>query len=227
MATIKGQHLRLMLDSYCIAMAQEATLHVQMQTQESSTKDSEDDWVENEIVVANWDASCTAVVTMMPIPNMVTSISIGHDRYIAKDSVHLKAGDTIRVSSDARATKLITNLNKVVLETASETEDLEYIAEDEIDVYVGSNSDNTRMIVNVEDDYAATTTDELINSMKSKEVFTVSLDYTDGYKNRESSKKILRGSAVITDININSQNRQTATATMQLTGVGELEIVDE
>ncbi len=69
MATIKGQNLRILLhvpDSLarpaCIAAATSCTAHVALQVQEDTTKDNENDWVENEPVGVNWEVDVEALV---------------------------------------------------------------------------------------------------------------------------------------------------------------------
>ena len=62
MATIKGQHLRLRIGDDSVASALSCTLHCAAQVQDSSTKDSDDGWVENEVVGLNWDVSTDQLV---------------------------------------------------------------------------------------------------------------------------------------------------------------------
>ena len=67
MATIKGQNLRVFLenddeDVLAIAAATSATVHIQMNFGDSTTKDSEDDFQEQEPVGMAWDVQCEALV---------------------------------------------------------------------------------------------------------------------------------------------------------------------
>ena len=69
MATIKGQNLRILLHvpsslarPACIAAATSCTAHVALQVQEDTTKDSENDWIENEPVGVNWEVDVEALV---------------------------------------------------------------------------------------------------------------------------------------------------------------------
>lgn len=64
MGTIKGQNLRVMVGSKCVAMATSCTIHVAAQTEDSSTKDDTGDWAENEVVGLSWDASTDSLVTL-------------------------------------------------------------------------------------------------------------------------------------------------------------------
>ena len=65
MATIKGQNLRIAIDDGAekpIAAATNCTVHIAMQVQDSSTKDSADGWVKNEVVGMNWDMQVDALI---------------------------------------------------------------------------------------------------------------------------------------------------------------------
>lgn len=71
MATIKGQNLRVMVQTgssgtpKCIAMATNCTLHVSAQLEDSSTKDSEGDFQEQEVTGLSWDVSTESLVTLV------------------------------------------------------------------------------------------------------------------------------------------------------------------
>ena len=48
----------------CIAMATSCTFHIATQLEDSSTKDSEGDWQEQEVTGLNWDATTDSLVTL-------------------------------------------------------------------------------------------------------------------------------------------------------------------
>lgn len=69
MATIKGENLRIFLRRVpslvrpgCVAAATSCTLHCALQVQEDTTKDTVDDWIEQEPVGLNWDVQTEALV---------------------------------------------------------------------------------------------------------------------------------------------------------------------
>ena len=69
MATIKGENLRIFLrpkgapTGYrAVAAATNCTLHCALQVQEDTTKDTVDDWIEQEPVGLNWDVQVEALV---------------------------------------------------------------------------------------------------------------------------------------------------------------------
>ena len=64
MATIKGQNLRVMVGGKCIAMATSCQFHIGTSLESVSTKDSDGDFDEQEVVGLNWDASTDSLVTL-------------------------------------------------------------------------------------------------------------------------------------------------------------------
>lgn len=64
MATIKGQNLRVMVGSKCVAMATSCTVHMALQLEDSSTKDDTNDWSSQEPVGKSWDVSTDSLVTL-------------------------------------------------------------------------------------------------------------------------------------------------------------------
>lgn len=69
MATIKGQNLRVMFDNYdpevansCVAASTSCQVHLTLQVEEDTTKDTEDDWIVNEPVGINWDVQVDALI---------------------------------------------------------------------------------------------------------------------------------------------------------------------
>ena len=63
----------------------------------------------------------------------------------------------------------------------------------------------------------------LETAMDDKTIFEVSLEMTGGTNNRGKVRSLLKGRAVINDINITAQNRQNAVASIKLIGVGDLQ----
>jgi len=53
-----------MVGGKCIAMATSCQFHVSAQMEDSSTKDSEGDWQEQEVMGLSWDASTESLVTL-------------------------------------------------------------------------------------------------------------------------------------------------------------------
>lgn len=64
MATIKGQNLRVMVGSKCIAMATSCTFHISAQVESASTKDDANDFEVNEVTGLSWDAQTDSLVTL-------------------------------------------------------------------------------------------------------------------------------------------------------------------
>ena len=232
MATIKGQNLRLMVNDKCIARAQSCTVHLAMQVQESSTKDDVDGWVKNEIAGMSWDVSAEAEVTMsqMAVNTTVsTGLTTAGLQYRSPEIIHLNAGQTITYSADGTQQNLPklgiidTSGNTVV--APSLTLAIIYTATSDIDIYL--TSDRTNLVNGISAlDTLANSTNQLVDLMKAKTLLTVVFGKTSGAQNREVEQTLYAGTAYINDISIQSANRQTATATIQMIGVGELEEVD-
>lgn len=69
MATIKGQNLRVLLgddDEHlaCVAAATNCLVHLSLEMQENTTKDTDDDWIPMEPAGINWDVSVDALVLL-------------------------------------------------------------------------------------------------------------------------------------------------------------------
>lgn len=61
MAIIKGQNLRIIVGSKVVAASTSASLHFATSLEETSTKDSTNDFTEQEAVSKSWDASVDAL----------------------------------------------------------------------------------------------------------------------------------------------------------------------
>lgn len=234
MATIKGQNLRLLVDDKCVAKALTCTVHIAMQVQESSTKDDTGDWSTNEVVGMSWDASCEAEVTNnteIVSATVATEYSDGGECFRTESPIHLSAGDVLNVivtlgpGSQAPAAAFIVNEDMEKLKSINNF--TTYAAEADMDVYITSNKPRLQRpdIIEyfVESDNDAVTT----NALHVGQLVDVSFAYTTGVMNRVVNEPLLHGKAFITDLSINAVNRQNSTASIQLTGHGELEFVNE
>ena len=64
MGVIKGQNLRLLIGGKCVAFATSCTVHVSMNLEESSTKDSTNNFTEQTPTGISWDMSCDALYSV-------------------------------------------------------------------------------------------------------------------------------------------------------------------
>ena len=64
MATIKGQHLRIFLtdEELCVAQSTSCTIHLALEIAEDTTKDTDDDWIQNEPVGISWDGQIDGLI---------------------------------------------------------------------------------------------------------------------------------------------------------------------
>ena len=210
----------------CVARARTCTVHIAMQSESSSTKDDEGDWENNTIVGMSWDASCEAEVStsLQHLTLVPDGIS-----YRSTETIELKAGDSIGigiVDGSNTSSGAFYEVGGSKLGDLQNNTMTPFTAEEDMSVYVVCNQ-LVNVIYSVPGKNDAVTTDILFSYMESKVSGEVTFDYTGGNHNRETEKVILRGQAFITDISIQAQNRQTAVCTIQLTGTGELEIVNE
>lgn len=226
MATIKGQNLRLTVAGQCVAKARTCTVHIAMQSESSSTKDDEGDWENNNIVGMSWDASCEAEVS-----TYLQHLALVQDgiSYRSTETIELKAGDSVGIGIiDGTNTSMgaFYRVGGGKLGDLKNNTMTSFSAEEDMSVYVVCNQ-LVDVIYSATGENSAVTTETLFSYMESKVSGEVTFDYTGGNHNRNTEKVVLRGEAFITDISIQAQNRQTAVCTIQLTGTGELEIVNE
>lgn len=69
MATIKGENLRVLMGEdtehlTCVAASTNCAVHLALQLEEDTTKDTEDDWIVQKPVAINWDAQVDALVLL-------------------------------------------------------------------------------------------------------------------------------------------------------------------
>jgi hypothetical protein len=64
MGVIKGQNLRLLIGGKCVAFATSCTVHASLNLEESSTKDSTNNFTEQTPTGISWDMSCDALYSV-------------------------------------------------------------------------------------------------------------------------------------------------------------------
>jgi len=64
MGVIKGQNLRLLIGGKCVAFATSCTVHASLNLEESSTKDSTNNYTEQTPTGISWDMSCDALYSV-------------------------------------------------------------------------------------------------------------------------------------------------------------------
>ena len=81
MANIKGENLRVLLgddDQHlaCVAASTSCQIHLQLQVEEDTTKDTDNDWIIQEPVGINWDAQVDALVVVDSQETGITADSL-------------------------------------------------------------------------------------------------------------------------------------------------------
>ena len=115
MATIKGQNLRILLGEEstslkCIGAATQCQVHVQMQVEEDTTKDTEDDFVINEPVGLLWDVTTESIVTDIEYVS-----AIGADELVVGQIYTLLFSRTIGEQNRQQAAATINMIGQAVL----------------------------------------------------------------------------------------------------------------
>ena len=93
MGVIKGQNLRLLIGGKCVAFATSCTVHVSLNLEESSTKDSTNNFTEQSPTGISWDMSCDALYSVDADATGVNAIS-ALDTVLAQAKVQVQFEQT-------------------------------------------------------------------------------------------------------------------------------------
>lgn len=93
MGVIKGQNLRVLIGGKCVAFATSCTVHVSLNLEESSTKDSTNNFTEQTPTSISWDMSCDALYSVDADATGVNAIS-ALDTVLAQQKVQVQFEQT-------------------------------------------------------------------------------------------------------------------------------------
>lgn len=93
MGVIKGQNLRILLGGKCVAFSTNCTVHVSLNLEESSTKDSTNNFTEQTPTGISWDMSCDALYSVDADATGVNAIS-ALDTVLAQQKVQVQFEQT-------------------------------------------------------------------------------------------------------------------------------------
>jgi hypothetical protein len=93
MGVIKGQNLRLLIGGKCVAFATSCTVHVSLNLEESSTKDSTNNFTEQSPTGISWDMSCDALYSVDTDATGVNGIN-ALDTVLAQQKVQVQFEQT-------------------------------------------------------------------------------------------------------------------------------------
>ena len=93
MGVIKGQNARLLIGGKCVAFATSCTVHANIHLEESSTKDSTNNYTEQTPVGIGWDMSCDALYSVDADPTGVNGIN-ALDIVLAQQKVQVQFEQT-------------------------------------------------------------------------------------------------------------------------------------
>ena len=135
MATIKGQNLRVLIGPdaehlKCVAAATSCQIHLALEVQEDTTKDTTDDWLINEPVGINWDVQVDALVVDDPedtgavhadalVPGMIYMLQFSRTAGSTGEQNRDAVADLIQMTGTAYLSDLVYNATNQDLATAS------------------------------------------------------------------------------------------------------------
>ena len=93
MGVIKGQNLRLLIGGKCVAFATSCTVHASLNLEESSTKDSTNNFTEQTPTGVSWDMSCDALYSVDADATGVNGIN-ALDTVLAQQKVQVQFEQT-------------------------------------------------------------------------------------------------------------------------------------
>ena len=135
MADIKGQNLRVLLgddDEHlaCVAASTNCQVHLSLEMQEDTTKDTDDDWIPMEPAGINWDAQVDALVLLDDEETGITADSLQVGR-VYRLRFAQTAGATGEQNRDAVANVLQLTGNAILSDlqlTAQNQDESQYTA---------------------------------------------------------------------------------------------------
>lgn len=229
MTAIKGQNLRLLINGLCVAVAQSCQIHLTANVESISSKDDTDNWERKDVTGLSWDASADALITdgaayTGTMADEGCLIDLGSEEvtvYAVNEAFELAAGQTLHIKTTDSGTLYVgsgTPTNGLTMLASSTDGLLVYTAEEDITVYIAHDLEDADVGLFLHDeDYDAV-------NLSVGDTVAVEVDVTTGTNNRAVSTQLLTGSAVISDLSINAQNRANSSFSVQLTGTGTLEV---
>lgn len=225
----KGQHFRVLIGGKCVAAAQSCNLQLQLQLEETTSKDSTNDWAEYSPVGHNWSGSVDALVTdgRYEEVNVEATREVPESQgasYYAPQLIPLPTGMSIHAESNQQIEIFDSNLSPLAVPA---TGILEYTnnTDNDINVYLGSNYADAEISVYTYDPLR-TGTKELVDAVRNGSKVQVYFSLVGGRNNVMEQQRLLQGYAYINDLNLTAANRANSTFTAQIAGTEKLEKVE-
>ena len=216
-----------------VALAASCSVHIAANVEDVSTKDSEGGWTENAVTGLSWDLSTEALVsldgtswskTLETDTQMELEFDGGiTDYYIVLQALYMEENASYEFGTQAADEHIYifdSNLRDVDAVTNGFTWGPDVASAPSGYYYVATLEPSVVSIT--QHDERGTDTPSLIGLMEDQVPVRVEVALTDGVENSEVQDRLYFGVALITDINITAANRQNGTASVQLTGVGDL-----
>lgn len=224
---MKGQNLRLLIGGKCVAAARECSWHQGLQLQDGSTKDSESDFIEQDVTGKNWDASASAlyVDNVTHITFLSDFVDIDDKSFYPVAFVAQAGTRFVFVSKDGEPVKAYMANTNHVIQKSNEGTHFNLTASSVGSVLLAMDAENEWSRVNV---YRVDPNDDcgleaLFDAYNNGSPVDVKLSTTEGTKNREVDDDVLLSQGIITDLQLTSANKQLCAFTVQIQGQGEVE----
>lgn len=228
---IKGQNLRVMVGNpaKCVAAAVSCQVHLVLQLEDTSTKDSTGGWQEQEPVGKSWDGTVDALVTdgiYDAKTNIRTDNEVSDDVYESAESFVLQPGQTIWVSGVSGVNVgMNDNHSSPLAPMLGNTADYTNNSSTAMNIYLLSDTLGAKLDAYITDGERATCA-ELLTAYFAGTAINIRFSTTTGRNNIVEDEALLQGMAYINDLQLTAQNRTSGQFTMSFTGTGELERVE-
>ena len=221
--------MRILIGNKCVAAAVSSSINLKLGIADISTKDIDNDWVKNFPTGHSWSGSVDALVTNGRYDEATVKTDTelpgsGGEVFKSTKDFVVQPGFTIFAEGEAEVgfsenDDPVTTLHGGVADytnTGSEAQTLNVNSDTEnvsINVYM---LDPARM------DCAA-----VVQAAKAGTPVTVKFSITGGRDNVVEEETLMQGTAIMSDLTLTAANRDVSKYTVQLTGTGELELVEE
>lgn len=231
MGNLKGEKLRIYLDSKVIAASKNSAIHIAAQAEDVSTKDAVSAWAENEVVGFSWDGQVDALVPFGKIGVGAASCSVSKTiqsttYYADSANISIPAGGSIELYTEMP--KRLAILNSGMTSVLASTNNVTYLKYTNsgtsavtVHIAAGIVTDSVSYGLNDADSLKY---DDLLVLMVNKTLLDVDFCLTAGTNNRTMSETLVYGQCYITDLSCTAQNRANGTYTVQITGTNQLHV---
>lgn len=230
MGTIKGENLRLFINGKCVAAALTCSAHIATQIESMTTKDSEGVFDEQEPVGLSWDMSSEALVTDgieeaygSSQADRAYPFAEGITTYTNGETYTLHPQESLHVVTQTRGFFAFEWNGHYSMGAPIESGESAYTntTGSDMKVVIMLNSpDEVKKVWKTDD--RRTGYADLYAAQTRRTEIEASFAIADGRAHADKKESVLTGRGYIADMQLNAQNRQNATLSIQITGTGPL-----